>query len=79
MRPEDTRTGRACPGYGLALDTSVKETTLRHLVGGDEIADVTWETPHDLAAEADNAFQSLIAHVSSDPLAGQRRRQEPGP
>lgn len=68
------------PRYGLAPDTSVKETTLRHLVGGDKIADLIWEAPHDLAAAADNASQSLIAHVSSDPqLAGQQCRQEPGP
>ena len=46
-----TWTGRACPEHSLALGSDVDDTTLRHLAGQGEIADLTWEAPDDIAAE----------------------------
>jgi hypothetical protein len=40
-----TRTGRACPNYGLALGGDVDDTTLRRLAGEGAIADLTLGSP----------------------------------
>jgi hypothetical protein len=63
-----TWTGLACPGHGLALGTDVDNQTLQHLAVGNEIADLTWEAPDELAAEHARAFQAAIhAHHAGDP------------
>ena len=51
-----TWTGLACPAHGLTLGTDVDNAVLRHLAAGSEIADLTWEAPHELAAGHRQAF-----------------------
>ncbi len=65
-----TRTGRACPDYGLALASDVDATTLRRLAGEGQIADLTWEAPDDLVADHGQVFQAAIAAYQA---------AEPGP
>ena len=68
-----TWTGLVCPGHGLALGTDVDNETLQHLAVGNEIADLTWEAPDELAAEHAPAFQAAIRahHVRASKRAGQ--------
>jgi hypothetical protein len=56
-----TWTGRACPEYGLALDSDVDDTTLRRLAAEGAMADLTWEAPDDIAADHGQVFQAAIA------------------
>ena len=68
MQTPGTWTGRACAGHGLALGTDVDNETLQHLAVGNEIADLTWEAPDELAAEHARAFQAAShAHHVGDP------------
>src|SRR6266581_8912726 len=62
-----TWTGLACPGHGLALGTDVDNATLQHLAAASEIADLTWEAPHELTAEHAEVFQAAMrAHHAGD-------------
>ncbi len=71
-----TWTGLACPGHGLALGTDVDDATLQRLAAGNEIADLAWEAPDELAAEhaqasttpALTAFPVPMSTTSSSPV-----------
>ena len=69
-----TWTGLACPGHGLALGTDVDNETLQHLAVGNEIADLTWEAPDELAAEHARAFNGRHAR---SPDTGECRARRP--
>ncbi len=55
------------PGHGLALGTDVDDATLQRLAAGNEIADLAWEAPDELAAEHAQVFQDAMrAHHGGD-------------
>jgi hypothetical protein len=68
-----TWTGLACPGYGLAIGADVDTATLRHLAGGSQIADLTWEAPDELTAEHGQLLQAAIRayHAADAKQAGE--------
>ena len=72
-----TWTGRACSEYSLALGSDVDAAALRHLAGGGEIADLTWEAPDDLAAGHAQAFQAaLAAYQDAEPAHAEKLWEE---
>ena len=69
--------GRACPKYGLALGSDADDTMLRRLARQGEIADLTWESPYDLAAEHAQVFQAAItAYQAAEPQRAEKLWEE---
>jgi hypothetical protein len=68
-----TWTGLACPDHGLALGADVDNATLQRMATQGEIADLTWETPEELAAEHRQRFVAAIQayHAANIELAEQ--------
>jgi len=75
--PTGTWTGLACPDHGLALGTDVDTATLQSLLGPDDVADLIWEAPADLAAEHGHLLLAAIqAHQAGKRETGERLWQQ---
>jgi hypothetical protein len=75
--PAGSWTGLACPDHGVAVGADVDTATLHRLSAGDQLADLIWEAPADLAAEHARLFRAAIqAYHAGHPEAAAQLWQQ---